>query len=91
MQAMAILKEVDQETGQAPAAKIGHRKRDRSSSSLAKMLPVACKVEDVCMSSQLFPTSSSAVSPGEESRASGLDWPSSGPFTYQRWLVLIEQ
>ena len=66
-------------SGPAPGAK----KRTRHGSSPSKTNP-----EDLAKHS--FPTLQSSSTAEHESDDS-LDWPSTGPFTYHRWHVMIER
>lgn len=80
LQAMAILNGVERSlSGAAPGAK----KRTRHGSSPSKM---TC--ED--MAKHSFPTLKSS-SLAEHEPDDSLDWPTTGPFTYHRWHVMIER
>lgn len=79
-QAIATLNGVQQSlSGTAPGAK----KRTRHSSN-----PSKTKSEDLAKHS--FPTLQSSSMAEHESDDS-LDWPTTGPFTYHRWHVMIER
>lgn len=77
---MAILNGVERSlSGAAPGAK----KRTRHGSSPSKMTS-----ED--MAKHSFPTLKSS-SMTEHEPDDSLDWPTTGPFTYHRWHVMIER
>ena len=79
-QAMATLNGVKQSMSGAAS---GAKKRTRHSSS-----PSKTNSED--LAKQSFPTLQSSSMAEHESNDS-LDWPTTGPFTYHRWHVMIER
>ena len=88
---MGILKGVDQ--GSGVGLGVGPRKRHRSSSSdtpaMASSQTTCLKTEDV--SKHASPTLRSACLAADQHEDDGLDWPTSGAFTFSRWHALVEK
>ncbi len=82
---MGILKGVEQGSAAGPA--LGPRKRHRNSNSPAKA--TSLKTDEVV--NHVSPTLQSSSIPAEDNGDDGLDWPTSGPFTFHRWHVLVEK
>ena len=83
LQAMAILNGVERSlSGSGPGA----RKRTRHSNSPSKMA-VATSEDLAKHSSPTLQSSSMAEHDSDDS----LDWPTTGPFSYHRWHVMVER
>ncbi len=87
LQAISILKGVQQGSGLGAGAGAAPRKRHRNSSSLSK--PALLKPEEAVIHAS--PTLHSSSIPADEDRDDSMDWPPSGPFTFHRWHVLVER
>ncbi len=87
LQAISILKGVQQGSGAAAGVGAAPRKRHRNSSSLSK--PVLMKPEEAV--THVSPTLHSSSIPADEDRDDSMEWPPSGPLTFHRWHVLVER
>ena len=83
LQAVSILKGVEQTSSSIASAA---KKRTRPSNSPPKMVSV--KSEDLIKHTSPTLQSSSAV---ELEAVDSLEWPTTGPFTYHRWHVMVER
>ena len=83
LQAMNTLKGVEQTSTSVVS---GGRKRTRPSNSPPKIVSV--KSEDLVKHTSPTLLSSSAA---ELDATDSLDWPTTGPFTYHRWHVMVER